>query len=54
MPRLARLDAPGVIHHVMIHGIEHRKIFSNNKERNDMLDSFMGHRFTQMNTDYYL
>ena len=31
MPRLARLDAPGVLHHIMIRGIEHRKIFRNNK-----------------------
>ena len=38
MPRLARLDAPGVIHHVMIRGIERRKIFRNNKDRNDMMD----------------
>jgi len=27
MPRLARLDAPGVLHHVMGRGIEKRKIF---------------------------
>ena len=26
MPRLARLDAPGVLHHIMIRGIERRKI----------------------------
>ena len=38
MPRLARLDAPGVIHHVMIRGIERRKIFHNNKDRDDMMD----------------
>ena len=37
MPRLARLYAPGVIHHVMIRGIERRKIFRNNKDRNDMM-----------------
>ena len=24
MPRLARLDAPGIIHHVIIRGIERR------------------------------
>ncbi len=35
MPRLARLDAPGVIHHVIMGGIERRKIFRNNKDRND-------------------
>jgi len=27
MPRQARLDAPGVLHHIMIRGIERRKIF---------------------------
>jgi hypothetical protein len=27
MPRTARLDAPGVLHHVMIRGIEKTKIF---------------------------
>ena len=31
MPRLARLDAPGVLHHVMGRGIERRKIFWNDK-----------------------
>jgi putative transposase len=38
MPRLARLDAPGVVHHVIIRGIESRKIFRDNKDRNDMMD----------------
>jgi putative transposase len=37
MPRTARLDAPGVLHHVMIRGIERRKIFRNNKDREDFL-----------------
>jgi hypothetical protein len=27
MPRLARLDAPGVLHHVMGRGIERKNIF---------------------------
>jgi hypothetical protein len=35
MPRLARLDAPEVLHHVMGRGIERRKIFWNNKDRVD-------------------
>lgn len=38
MPRLARLDAPGVLHHIIIRGIERRKIFRNNKDRNDFID----------------
>ena len=37
MPRQSRLDAPGVLHHIMIRGIEGRKIFRNNKDRNDFL-----------------
>lgn len=38
MPRLARLDAPGVLHHIMIRGIERRKIFRDNKDREDLLN----------------
>jgi len=38
MPRQARLDAPGVLHHIMIRGIERRKIFTDDKDREDMLD----------------
>lgn len=38
MPRLARIDAPGVLHHIMIRGIERRKIFLNNKDREDFLE----------------
>jgi REP element-mobilizing transposase RayT len=38
MPRLARLDAPGVLHHVMGRGIEKNNIFFNNKDRNDFIN----------------
>jgi len=38
MPRTARLDAPGVFHHVMIRGIERRNIFRNKKDREDFLE----------------
>jgi REP-associated tyrosine transposase len=38
MPRLARLDAPGVLHHLMIRGIERRKIFWNKRDRGDFLE----------------
>jgi len=38
MPRTARLDAPGVLHHVMIRGIEGNKIFRNNKDRDDFIE----------------
>lgn len=38
MPRQARLDAPGVLHHVMIRGIERRKIFWVDRDREDFLE----------------
>jgi len=38
MPRQARLDAPDVLHHVMIRGIEGQKIFRKDKDRKDFLD----------------
>jgi len=33
MPRQARLDAPGVLHHVMVRGIERRAIFRDDADR---------------------
>ncbi len=33
MPRQPRLDAPGVLQHVMARGIERRKIFKDDKDR---------------------
>ena len=38
MLRTARLDAPGVLHHVMIRGIERREIFRNNTDRENFID----------------
>lgn len=38
MPRQARLDAPGILHHIIIRGIERRKIFLNNTDYEDFLD----------------
>ena len=37
MPRFARLDDPGTLHHVVIRGIERQKIFGNSKDRADFL-----------------
>jgi len=37
MPRLARLDAPGVMHHVMGRGIERKDIFISEEDRNDFI-----------------
>ena len=33
MPRLARLDTPDVVNHIIIRGIERRKIFKDNKDK---------------------
>jgi len=38
MPRLARLDAPGILHHVIGRGIERKKIFFNDTDRCDFID----------------
>ena len=37
MPRLARLDAPGVLQHVIGRGIERKEIFLNRLDRNDFI-----------------
>ena len=38
MPRLARLDALGVLHHVIIRGIERNKIFSDKADYDNFID----------------
>lgn len=37
MPRKARLDAPGTLHHVIIRGIERKKIIINDQDRQDFV-----------------
>lgn len=37
MPRKARIDAPGALHHIIVRGIERRKIFWDDADR----DSFV-------------
>jgi putative transposase len=37
MPRGPRLDTPGTLHHVIIRGIEKRKIVSHDTDREDFL-----------------
>ena len=37
MPRQARLDAPGTLHHVMIRGIERSPIFEDDQDRNNFV-----------------
>ena len=40
MPRRPRLDAPGLLQHVMARGIERRKIFLDDKDRESFLERF--------------
>jgi REP element-mobilizing transposase RayT len=37
MPRKARIDAPGALHHIILRGIERRKIFYDDSDRNNFL-----------------
>jgi REP element-mobilizing transposase RayT len=37
MPRKARIDAPGAVHHVIVRGIERRKIFHDQQDRDNWL-----------------
>jgi len=36
MPRLACLDAPGVLHHIMIRGIEPNEIYSKSRQKDEL------------------
>jgi REP element-mobilizing transposase RayT len=38
MPRKARIDAPGALHHIITRGIEQRKIFYDDLDRNNFLE----------------
>ena len=38
MPRKARIDAPGALHHIIIRGIERRAIFRSAADRNNFLE----------------
>ena len=37
MPRKARIDAPGAVQHIIVRGIERKKIFRNNADRSNFL-----------------
>jgi hypothetical protein len=38
MPRKARTDYPGGVHHLIVRGIEWRRIFQDDQDRNAFLD----------------
>ena len=50
MPRAARLDVPGILHHVIIRGIEGRDIFIDNKDRQSFLKR-LSELLPESNTD---
>jgi len=52
MPRGPRLDAPGVLHHVMVRGIERRAIFRDDRDRADFLTRLAAMAETQAVTVY--
>jgi hypothetical protein len=49
MPRGARLDAPGTLHHVMSRGIKGKKIVIDNRDRKNFI-SWMGDIATKTDT----
>ena len=52
MPRQARIDAPGALHHIICRGIERRDIFQDDVDS----DSFvyqLGHGLTNTSTPCY-
>ena len=38
MPRKARIDAPGALHHVIARGIGRRKVFDDNDDRDFFIE----------------
>ncbi len=46
MPGKAKIDAAGALHHIIVHGIERRKIFYDDEDR----DAFVG-RFGEVLTE---
>jgi len=38
LPRKSRIDAPGALHHIILRGIERRKIYYDDADRNNFID----------------
>jgi len=38
MSRKSRIDTPGALHHIIVRGIERRKVFVDDADRNTFLD----------------
>jgi putative transposase len=52
MPRKARIDAPGALHHIIVRGIEKRHIFEDDKDRNQFIKR-LGDVLTEAETPIY-
>ncbi len=52
MPRKSRIDAPGALHHIITRGIDRRKIFKNDGDRDHFL-SRLGDILTETKTACY-
>ena len=52
MPRKARIDAPGALHHIICRGIERRKIFRNDTDKYDFI-SRLSKALTETQTPCY-
>jgi putative transposase len=38
MPRKARIDAPGALHHIIIGGIEYQRIFRDDQDQGNFIE----------------
>lgn len=52
MPRKARIDAPGALHHIIVRGIERRKVFWDDEDR-DSFVARLGLVLTETRTDCF-
>jgi REP element-mobilizing transposase RayT len=49
MPRKARIDAPGALHHIIVRGIERQRIFSDDQDRDNFVER-LGNIVTETQT----
>lgn len=52
MPRQARLDMPGALHHIMVRGINRSPIFIDEEDKQRFLDR-LGHEVTEGKCSVY-
>lgn len=52
MPRKARIDAPGALHHLIVRGIERKAIFKDDADRSNFIER-LGYIFTASQTPCY-